>query len=185
MLKPNDVDLELFLGALIEYMKQKNECKNARLDLNMETVTELIESMDTEWDKVVVRVIFGASRSSSEIDKLGMDSDKITNITCEVMKIMKERIQAKVAAEDMVKLRLKSKLEKLTETVEHNGKKIEENKDRLNDHQLADLIESNNDIKQRINNMENLIEHKTSYEQKTFQAMVSRTQQRLIKEAKK
>ena len=94
--------------------------------------------MDTEWDKKVVRVILGANRSRSEIDKQGMDSDKITNITCEVMKITKERIQAKVAAEDMVKLRLISKLEKLTETVEHNGKKIEANKDRLNDHQLAE-----------------------------------------------
>ena len=114
-------------------------------------------------------MILGANRSRSEIDKLGMDSDKITNITCEVMKIMKERIQAKVAAEDMVKLRLKSKLEKLTETVEHNGKKIEANKDRLNDHQLAELIESNNGIKARINNMENLIEHKTSSEQKSFE----------------
>ena len=79
-------------------------------------------------------MILRVHRSRSEIDKLGMDSDKITNITCEVMKIMKERIQAKVAAEDMVKLRLTSKLETLTETVEHNGKKIEANKDRLNDH---------------------------------------------------
>ena len=76
----------------------------------------------------VVRVILGANHSRSEIDKLGMDSDKITNIICEVIKIMKKKIQAKVAAEDMVKLRLKSKLEKLTETVEHNGKKIEKNK---------------------------------------------------------
>ena len=107
--------------------------------------------------------------SRSEIDKLGMDGDKITNITCEVMEIMKERIQAKVAAEDMVKLRLKSKLEKLTETVEHNEKKIEANKDILNDHQLAELIEGNNDMKERINNMENLIEHKTSSEQKSFE----------------
>ena len=98
-----------------------------------------------------------------------MDGDKITNITCEVMEIMKERIQAKVAAEDMVKLRLKSKLEKLTETVEHNEKKIEANKDILNDHQLAELIEGNNDMKERINNMENLIEHKTSSEQKSFE----------------
>ena len=81
-----------------------------------------------------------------------------------------------------MKLRLKSELEKLTETVERNGKKIEANKDRLNDHQLAELIESNNDIKERINNMKNLIEHKTSSEQKTFRAMVSRTQQQLIKE---
>ena len=169
MLKSNDVDLELFLEAFIEYMEQKNECKDARLDLNLETVTELIESMDTEWDKKVVRVILGANRSRSEINKLGMDSDKITNITCEVMEIMKERIQAKVAAEDMVKVRLKCKLEKLTETVEHNGKKIEANIDRLNDHQLAELIESNNDIKERINNMENLIEHKTSSEQKSFE----------------
>ena len=182
MLKSNDVDLEMFLGAFIEYMEQKNKCKDARLDLNLETVTELIESMDTEWDKKVARVILGANHSRSEIDKLGMDSEKISNITCEVMKIMKERIQAKVAAEDMVKLRLKSKFEKLTETVEHNGKKIEANKGRLNDHQLEELIESNNDIKARIDNMENLIEHKTSSEQKKSREMVSRTQQQLIKE---
>ena len=51
VLKSNDVDLQLFLGAFIEYMEQKNECKDASLDLNLETVTELIESMDTEWDK--------------------------------------------------------------------------------------------------------------------------------------
>ena len=59
MLKSNDADLELFLEAFIEYMEQKNECKDARLDLNLETVTELIESMDTEGDKKMVRVILG------------------------------------------------------------------------------------------------------------------------------
>ena len=96
MLQSNDEDLELFLGAFIEYMEQKNECKDARLDLNLETVTELIESMDTEWDKKVVRVILGANRSRSEIDKLGMDSDKLTNITCEVMKIMKKEFKPRL-----------------------------------------------------------------------------------------
>ena len=41
------------------------------------SVKLLLDSMDSEWDKNVVRVIIASSRSRNEIHKLGIDEDKL------------------------------------------------------------------------------------------------------------
>ena len=38
---------------------------NSRLTLNSELVENIINSMDSEWDKNIVRVILGSTRSKS------------------------------------------------------------------------------------------------------------------------
>ena len=71
---------------------------------------ELLKCVDTEWDKKVIRVLLNVNRSRSEIDQLGMDSDNVLQNIEEVNTIIKERLNAKIAAEDMVKLRLDSQV---------------------------------------------------------------------------
>ncbi|CAB4016395.1 Hypothetical predicted protein [Paramuricea clavata] len=40
-----------------------------------ETVQALYQALDTEWDKKILRVILGATRTRAEVDALGIDSD--------------------------------------------------------------------------------------------------------------
>ena len=69
---------------------------------------ELLKCVDTEWDKKVIRVLLSVNRSRSKIDQLGMDSVNVLQNIEEVNTIIKERLNAKIPAENMVKLRLDS-----------------------------------------------------------------------------
>ena len=65
MLKPDNIDIENFIEALIMQasVDSREDEKNHWLELDHETVSDLIESMDTEWDKNVLRVVLGLSCS--------------------------------------------------------------------------------------------------------------------------
>ena len=66
--------------------------------------------MDSEWDKNIVRVLIGSTRSRQEITNLGIDSHNIAQLTNKVISIVNERGNAILAATDMVNLRLEDKI---------------------------------------------------------------------------
>ena len=70
--------------------------ENQRLILDKSLVQKLINSMDTEWDKKIARVTFGAYHSRSEIDKLGISSHDIKKLTDHVMDVIQARDDIKV-----------------------------------------------------------------------------------------
>ena len=70
----------------------------------------LLNSMDTEWDKKVARVFLGALHSLAELEKLGVTSETTAALTTQVLETAKECENAKIAAKDMVTLRIKEKL---------------------------------------------------------------------------
>ncbi|CAB3999309.1 Hypothetical predicted protein [Paramuricea clavata] len=47
----------------------------SRFVLDKETVQALYQALDTEWDKKILGVILGATRTRAEVDALGIDSD--------------------------------------------------------------------------------------------------------------
>jgi len=59
-------------------------------------VQKLINSIDTEWDKKIARVAFGACRSRSEIDRLGISSHDIKKLTDHVLDVIQSRDDTKV-----------------------------------------------------------------------------------------
>ena len=67
----------------------------------------MMGTVDTEWDRKLIHALLGASHSRKELDDLGTDSDNICKLTNSVVSIIQERMNAKLAAEDMVSLRLK------------------------------------------------------------------------------
>ena len=68
VIQPNDFDLYYFAYAMVSKMESTCEAsKNHRLILDISIVQKLINSMDTEWDKKIAQVAFGACRSRSEI----------------------------------------------------------------------------------------------------------------------
>ena len=50
----------------------------------------LLNSMDTEWDKKVARVILGALHSFVELEKLGVTSNTTAALTTQVLETAKE-----------------------------------------------------------------------------------------------
>ena len=60
VLRADDVDLEFFFEELTKSIHYdfKSVDQNSRLTLNSELVENIINSMDSEWDENIVRVIY-------------------------------------------------------------------------------------------------------------------------------
>ena len=58
VLKSRDIDPELFLEELISISYNKKPHKESRLNVTKELVDDLLESMDTSWDKKVLKFFF-------------------------------------------------------------------------------------------------------------------------------
>ena len=113
-MKADNIDNENFIESLITQVSvdSREDEKNHLLELDHETVSDLTERMDTEWDKNVLRVVvLGSSRSKKEIGKIGIDSHEIKKLTQYVVSVTQERKNAKYAATDMVKLKIQSQIE--------------------------------------------------------------------------
>ena len=102
-------------------------------------ITKLLDTVDTEWDRKLIYVLLGASRSRKELSGVGIDSDNICSLTENVVSIIEERNNAKMAAKDMVALRLKSKIERIEEKVALKEKQYSLKKDRWTKHNLMNL----------------------------------------------
>ena len=94
VIKPNNFDLHYFACAMMSKMQSEQIANKVILDKSL--VQKLINSMDTEWDKKIARVTFGACRSRSEIDKLGISSHDIKKLTDHVMDVIQARDDIKV-----------------------------------------------------------------------------------------
>ena len=57
VLKSSETDLEHFIEDCLNLRPQ--DTSDSRLDINKETVHDIIESMDTAWDKKVMKVVLG------------------------------------------------------------------------------------------------------------------------------
>ena len=87
MLKSRDVDLEHFLTDILS--SKKDNFYN-RVNLNDEKfIEDLLNAMYTAFDKKVAKVILGAIKTRSELEKIGTGS-KIGEYTKEVLDWLKE-----------------------------------------------------------------------------------------------
>ena len=113
-----------------------------------------------------------ASRSRKELDDLGIDSDNICKLTNSVVSIIHERINAKLAAEDMVSLRLKKQLEQLHEEIDSKEKQYILKQSRWSEVQLDELHESIDDLKAKIESLKSLMRNETKIDKKKLNQMV-------------
>ena len=184
VLKPDNIDIENFIEALIMQVSvdSREDEKNHRLELDHETVSDLTESMDTEWNKNVLRVVLRSSLSKKEINKIGIDSHEIKKLTENVVSVTQERKKAKYAATDMVKLRIQSQIEITDNNIkvkEQSLKKKQYNSSQIQIDEINDEIYS---LMLRRNELEKLKAPTTKYEKKRVKEMIKRTQYSLIRE---
>lgn len=75
--------MELFLDEIC----QKSEDNSpSRVYLDKTFVQSLLASMDSEWDKVVARVLIGIDRSTKQLENLGIDGREISRNVEKVIK---------------------------------------------------------------------------------------------------
>eukprot|EP00794_Sanderia_malayensis_P002367 gene2368-2728_t len=184
VIRPNNFDLHFFACAMMSKMQsdQIANKENERLILDKSLVQKLINSMDTEWDKKIARVTFGACRSRSEIDKLGIRSHDIKKLTDHVMDVIQAKDDTKMAATNKVKANVDTKIETLDRTIRHKEAFFRSKTFDFNDLQQDELSEEIECLRERRNALEKLNNPSTKYDIKRFNEMVNRASIKLVRE---
>ena len=162
-------------------MIQEKMKKNHLLELDHETVSDLIKSVDTEWDKNVLRVVLGSCRSKKEINKIGIDSHEIKKLTEYVVSVTQEK-KSKYAATDMVKLRIQSQIETTDNDIRVKELSLRKKQYDWSQIQIYEINDEIDSLRIRRNELEKLKALATKYEKKRVKEMIRRTQYSLIRE---
>ena len=86
VLRPDDVDFELFFERFRADGSSKSDNEFV---IDTKFVQDILENMESEWDKKIVRVLLSANRSRAELAKLGIESDYIVSQRNSVLEIVK------------------------------------------------------------------------------------------------
>lgn len=86
--------------------------QSCRFDLDAQSLKKIMDSMDTEYDKSVVRAILACSSSRSELYDLGLKLDTAIKNLEHVLAVSDEVDNALVAGKDMTVLSLRAKIAK-------------------------------------------------------------------------
>ena len=104
-------DVSMFLNHFTqEFLPGDENADQLRLD--QETVSALLKSMDTEYDRSILRAIIALLHTRSETVNLGIDSTLARRKIKEVVKVAEECRMFIVAGEDIVNFRLKDRLKR-------------------------------------------------------------------------
>ena len=187
LLRPAEFELEFFLQELTsetEIYGTTGLCSKgqSKIEINRENVDMLLNSMDTEYDKNVARVILSAGRSRAQIDELGINADNIVSLSEKVALVGQEVKNSLIAAEDLVKLHIKGEIGKLQTDTERLQHTLLEKQGDWTDTRLGDIGNHLDGRKQRLKHLTDVVECKDKYHQRLFNNRVKRKAVELIEE---
>ena len=110
VLRPDDVDLSRFFSTIPAPEEREPV-------LTKPLVGKLLDCVETEWDKKVIRVLISLTHTYSEMTLLGLDPHNIAKDKKKVMNSAEDIADLAVEAESLVAKNLVSKLSKLKERV--------------------------------------------------------------------
>ena len=100
-----------------EQTKDDNLNEERGLTLNASNTAVILESMESEWDRKCARIVLGSTRSDNELQHIGLDASKIHASTKVIVTGVQECVNAKLAVNDMVSLRIASKVKQLSQKI--------------------------------------------------------------------
>ena len=135
--------------------------------------------MDSEWDKNILRVVIASQRSRDELEQLDFNCHDVRMLTDQVVALIEEREQAKIAAADMTTLRIKKRIDCADEMISSNELKMKRKRLDWTDTQLAEIMDETDSLKERKQDLQGPL---APTEKKQVKEMIRRTQLNLINE---
>ena len=178
ILKSDDVDLE-FVFEDMQAISNAQE-KACSLTLDKEQVQDILNNLDTEWDRQVFRVLLTASRSRREVAELGIDVDQTAEKSEMVLQAIQQRKETMLDAEKIVETALAEQLKKLNEEISTKEKRLESKKSLWTEGQLEDLEEEISCLNDRQKDITSLIRKENKESRKNVQQRIRRVQSKLI-----
>ena len=103
VLRPDHVDLELFISTLIQMIPSYSKGP-----LKGDLVTDLFSTMDTEHDLRVLKMVIGDTHTSTELQSFPIDETRLPSYKTQVLKDVSERKSLKADALEVVNHKLKA-----------------------------------------------------------------------------
>lgn len=148
--------------------------------LTAQDLSSALEGMETEYDRLIAKLLVCTGKSRSEIYDLSLKPDRVVKLLRDV----KERIVASenttIAANDMVELRYKGKQAKLEQQINEAEKTLESIRRKWTDTRIGDLEEKIITLKESLERNASTLERQTKQAQKRFNQAVRRTARRLV-----
>ena len=154
-LRPDKVDLEWLLLDIFSACGTKSG--NSALVLDKETVQGIVSTMDSEWDKICLRVILRSIYSREEMIVLGFDPDNLPSMTERVKFVVEEVKNANEAAADLVRLRLNSKKEKLEKEIKEKENLYQKKTSIWSSKTLQEIQSEVQKLKEKVKDTEGLL----------------------------
>lgn len=163
---------------------QCNDSKSSnRFDLNAESLHAILESMETEYDKSVLRAIFAATSSRSELYDLGLKPDAAIKNLERVLAVSEEVQNALSAGKDMTVLALKERITKRENEMAELNSSIEKLRDiRTDSRHIKTMEEKVTVCGENLKSLQDTLECKDKYSEQKFNAAARRRAQNLINE---
>lgn len=157
LLKPSDVDLPAVFDCLANSFLEGDN-KKYWFPVRSDVIQGILSTMDTEWDRKVSRVLLCAKRTRSEIEKLGIYSQDVLSATKKVLDVATEWKNTKLTSKDLVKKRLQTKAEKLTNEINETDKLLAKKKDVWTEGRIQDLMEKRFSARERLDTLKLMLE---------------------------
>lgn len=154
---------------------------SSRFDLDAEALHTILDSMETEYDKSVVRAILAATSSRSELYDLGLKPDAaIANL--ERVLVVSEEVENSLAAgKDMTVLALKEKIRKREGEIAQLKSSIEKSREtRADSRHIQTMEEKVTVCTESLKSLQDVLESKDNYSKQTFNAAARRRANNLV-----
>ena len=174
---PIDLPSLLIQSKEIHQHNERNEPK--RLIIGKQLMMQITGTMDTEYDKNIAKGIFCINMSRSEMIGIGVDPQEIIRKTVKNLAIIDECENPVLAAQYIVRLRLKEQIEKIESEVEKAHAKLSNRRQSWNQ---ATIAECENDIEDRLSYKRKLEECISNPESGSFKMRVVRTAKSITEE---
>ena len=169
VLKTNNTDLELLFEELLE----DRELRTVGLSAN--DIKDMLDSLDSQWDKKVFKVALGAKLTKTEQMSLGLGS-RVAKYKKDVYDVITAKKELQAEAESAVVQNLQRKVANMEKSITSLSEKLSKKSKFWNTEQLGELQEELEDMEEKKVKLVNTTQDKNS---KPFKQMVSRKIKRL------
>ena len=171
LLKSEEVSVQDFF---LEFEKLSDEnamsnFRDQRFPLDSESLNKILNSIDTEYDRMALKAIIFALHSRSQTYELGIKPDRPVKFLSKVLSVADESKKALKTAEDLLKLRTHERVENVEKKIQQLDTKIE--KPLLSERRKCELEGEKDALTERLANLKELEKNESSSSQ-------SKTQQR-------
>ena len=130
-----------FCAGIFDEDAYENDIKELH-SIDRSTVNLLLKSMDTEFDRNVLRTVLALSYSRSELYDLGIDPSSAKQRIRQIIEVAEECENALIAGNDLVRTQLLEKQDKLQQKIEEESNTLKKKRNIWPDKRIEDLEES-------------------------------------------